>query len=316
MTIREDFGTGLVTEINLDEVLYHQRTRFHDVLIAVTRPFGKGVFMDGNGQSFECDEGVYHAALVHPAMLLHPNPRRVLIGGGGEGATLREVLRHESVELARMIDIDEEAVAAFREHLPEWHQGAFEDPRADVRFGDLRAALAEHRGEPFDVAIMDLGDPVQGGPSVPIYTKELFALLRSVLAPGAVVGMQAGELHHRASRGFRSLRSTVSTSFPSTRPYRCAVPSFTTAWGFLLAADGELPPPPRDAGARLAALRGTGPQHLDAAGLEALSWLPPSLRALVDRPGTVLEAFAESADGSPSFPRTLPKDPPTQSDDC
>ena len=90
MTIREDFGTGLVTEIDIEEVLFHQRTRFHDVLIAVTRPFGKGVFMDGNGQSFACDQGVYHEALVHPAMLLHPKPRRVLIGGGGEGATLRE----------------------------------------------------------------------------------------------------------------------------------------------------------------------------------------------------------------------------------
>ena len=188
-----------------------------------------------------------------------------------------------------MIDIDEEAVAAFREHLPEWHEGAFEDPRADVRFGDLRAALAEHEGEPYDVAIMDLGDPVQGGPSVPVYTKEFFALLRSVLAPDAVVGMQAGELHHGAFAGYRSLRSTVATAFPRTRPYRCPVPSFTTAWGFLLASAGELPVAPFDAGARVAALRAAGLQHFDAEGLEAMAWLPPSLRALVDQPGAILE---------------------------
>jgi spermidine synthase len=289
MTIREDFGTGLVTEVDLEEVLYNQRTRFHDVLIAMTRPFGKGVFMDGNGQSFECDEGVYHAALVHPAMMMHENPRRVLIGGGGEGATLREVLRHESVELVRMIDIDEEAVAAFREHLPEWHEGAFDDPRADVRFGDLRAALQEHDEDPYDVAIMDLGDPVQGGPSVPIYTKEFFALLRSVLAPGAIIGMQAGELHHGATENYRSLRSTVATAFPATRPYRCPVPSFTTAWGFLLASAAELPSEAFDAAARFAALRSAGLRHFDAAGLEALAWMPPSLHTMLDRPGAILE---------------------------
>src|SRR5512138_1874610 len=90
--------------------------------------------LHGRIQSTSRDEFIYHEALVHPALLCHPDPRRVFIVGGGEGATLREVLRHRSVQRALMVDIDEEVVQRCRELLPEWHQGAFEDPRTELRF--------------------------------------------------------------------------------------------------------------------------------------------------------------------------------------
>src|SRR5204862_7390962 len=95
-------------------VLYSGQTRFQKLEIADTVSYGRALFLDDKIQSAELDEFVYHEALVHPALVLHPEPRSVLVVGGGEGATLREALRHRSVEPAVLVDIDEEAVAGCR----------------------------------------------------------------------------------------------------------------------------------------------------------------------------------------------------------
>ena len=113
----------------LKSVIYNGRTAFQNVLIADTYNYGRALMLDGAIQSSEDDETLYHEILVQPAMLRHPDPRDVLIIGGGEGATLREVLVHRSVKSATMVDLDREVVELCREHLPTWHRGAMDDPR-------------------------------------------------------------------------------------------------------------------------------------------------------------------------------------------
>src|SRR6266545_2239411 len=135
--------------------LARAKTAFQDVEIAETRAHGLALFLDGMPQSAVSDEYVYHEALVHPALISHADPKRVLIAGGGEGATLREVLRHPGVERAVMVDIDGELVDLCREHLAEMHQGAFDDPRAEVVIGDALAYLREHEDR-FDAIVVDL----------------------------------------------------------------------------------------------------------------------------------------------------------------
>jgi spermidine synthase len=116
--------------------LFTGRTAFQEVAILDTQEYGKMLVIDGRTQSAEEDEYIYHEALVHPAMLTHPEPRQVLIIGGGEGASLREVLRYRSVERVVMVDIDRELVELCQKWLPEWHQGAFQDPRVELVFAD------------------------------------------------------------------------------------------------------------------------------------------------------------------------------------
>ncbi len=121
-------------------------------------------------QSRRSGDAAYHEALVHPAMFAHVNPKRVAIIGGGEGATLREVLKHKTVEKVVMIDIDEQMVALSREYLPEWSDcsmlegssgsgNCFEDSRVELYCEDAFAwfidRYGENAGEPFDVVIMD-----------------------------------------------------------------------------------------------------------------------------------------------------------------
>lgn len=95
-------------------------------------------------------------------MTAHPNPKKVFIAGGGEGATLREALTHNTVERAVMVDIDEELIDMVKEQMPEWHQGAFDDPRTTLLHEDARAYL-ERTDEKFDVILSDLPDPLKAG---------------------------------------------------------------------------------------------------------------------------------------------------------
>src|SRR5262245_47815335 len=133
--------TGERIMLEATEVLHTRQTRFQKLEIADTVSYGRALFLDDKIQSSESDEFVYHEALVHPALVLHPQPRSVLVVGGGEGATLREALRHRTVERAVMVDIDDQAVEACRQYLGAWHQGAFDDSRTELLHADARGWL-------------------------------------------------------------------------------------------------------------------------------------------------------------------------------
>src|SRR5262249_19639296 len=147
-----------------------------------------------------------------------------LILGGGEGATLREVLRHASVRSATMIDIDGRVVDLCRELLPEWSAGAFADPRARVVIGDGRDWV-EQCQEQFDVICMDLTDQIDLGPSFPLYTQGFFRKLRERLAPDGVLVVQAGELGPAAAFSHATIRRTLATMFPRVHSYAQFVPA-------------------------------------------------------------------------------------------
>jgi spermidine synthase len=103
--------------VRVKELLVTARTKYQEVQIVDTYDFGRALVLDGYIQSTEADEFMYHETLVHPAMVAHPSPRKVLIVGGGEGATLREVLKHPTVEEAVMVDIDGELIELSKKFL-------------------------------------------------------------------------------------------------------------------------------------------------------------------------------------------------------
>jgi spermidine synthase len=211
--------------------LVAKQTRFQKLAIADTETFGRALFLDEKIQSAELDEHVYHEALVHPALIAHPEPRSVYIAGGGEGATLREALRHPSVERAVMVDIDGEAVDFVKEHMRAWHQGAFEDRRTELVIGDARAAL-ENSSETYDAIVVDVTDPVAGGPSYLLFTEEFYRLAASRLRPGGVLSVQAESMAVPIVAGHAAVIRTMQAVFPSARSYGTFVASFGEPWGF------------------------------------------------------------------------------------
>ncbi|MDP9150727.1 MAG: fused MFS/spermidine synthase [Myxococcota bacterium] len=220
----------------LERIIHQGKTPFQDVLIADTFNHGRALVLDGAMQSAEDDEEVYHEMLVQPAMLRHPDPRDVLIIGGGEGATLREVLAHASVRSATMVDLDAEVVELCREHLGQWHSGAFDDARARLLFADGRK-FVEDDDRLYDVAIIDVVDMLDNGPAQRLYTRQFYQHLKRRMRPSGVVVVQGLEFSFVDDKPHVALSRTLRTVFGEVHSYRVHVPSFLGTWGFLVASD-------------------------------------------------------------------------------
>lgn len=280
----------------MERVIASGRTQYQDYFLFESKGFGKVLVLDKDVQSTERDEYIYHETLVHPAMLAHPEPKSVLIIGGGEGATLREVLKHPTVERAVMVDIDGELVELAKAHMPEWHQGAFQDPRTELIIGDGRAYLEGNPGR-FDVILIDLTDPVgEENPARLLYTVEFYRLVQARLNPGGVMGMQAGMImltHHRVHP---VVHRTVREVFRHVRSYRNHIPGFFLNFGFLLASDAFDPAAFSEGTieARIRA-RNLPLRHLTAPYLESLFVLPKDLQEALDRESLV------STDAAPFY---------------
>ncbi|MDD5398521.1 MAG: polyamine aminopropyltransferase [Dehalococcoidia bacterium] len=293
--IRRDYFDGkrwLIDELSDDlvqihgvrRVLHDRKTRFQHAQISQTHTFGICLVLDGKIQSGEKDEFIYHESLVHPAMLAHPNPEKVFIAGGGEGATLRDVLKHRTVRRAVMVDIDDEVVRLCRQYLPTFHQGAFDDKRAAVLHDDARKYIAETR-ERFDVAVIDLADPVEEGPARMLYTQEFYKLVRDKLTPGGIMVVQSGQSGWINLHNFVAINGTLKSIFKIVRPYQVYVPSFVDLWGFHTASESLDPArlSPREINSRIADRVSGKLRSYDGIAHRGLFSLPLRLRRKLSR---------------------------------
>ena len=234
----------LAVMLQVGKVHFSGQTTYQKVEVLESDTFGRSLVLDGKTQSTERDEFVYHEALVHPAMLFHPNPQTIFIGGGGEGGTLREVLAHRTVEQVVMLDLDRQVVELCREYLPRHNEGSFEDPRLTLVHQDAREYLASG-GHGFDVMIMDLVDPLEGGPACMLYTEEYYNIAKARLNPGGILVTQsgpAGLLSYQEC--FTTIFNTLGEVFDHTVAMQAHVPAFQTLWGFSLASDTPFEPDP------------------------------------------------------------------------
>lgn len=231
----ERLGPGEEHVHEVKTVLFSKKTPFQQIDVVELGGYGRSLILDGKVQSTQTDEFIYHEVLVHPAMLTHPDPKRVLVVGGGEGATLREVLRHRTVERALMVDIDREVVEVSRTMFPEFHAGAFDDPRTELAFEDARRWIETH-DEVFDVIIIDLSDPIEEGPCYRLYTREFYRLVSRRLSPMGTIALQSGTVAPHDLLNFSAIYKTLQTAFPVVCPYTANVPCFGLPWGFQVAS--------------------------------------------------------------------------------
>ncbi len=173
----------------VEKVLYAGRSPFQQIEIILNKDYGRVLLLDGLVQTTERDEFYYHEMLVHPAMCCHPDPRRILIIGGGDGGALREVLKHP-VRKAWLVEIDGRVIEACRTHFP-WLKPALKDKRAELVVADGNHFI-DDTAQTYDVIIVDSSDPV--GPSTVLHQQAFYRKLKSKLAPGGIVAGQAGSL--------------------------------------------------------------------------------------------------------------------------
>jgi len=220
----------------VEETYFAGRTPFQDVAVIRTAAFGKMLVLDGDTQSSQADEKIYHESLVHPALAAIGDRSEVLILGGGEGATLREVLRRSDVRRCTMVDIDGEVVDLSKRYLPEWSSGAFDDPRARVIIGDALAFLRDDR-DSYGAVISDLTEPLEDSPSNPLFCDAVFADIKARLAPGGVYVLQASTAGFHNMRLHAKMARTLRRYYRFVRSYFTHVPAFDNDWAFIACSD-------------------------------------------------------------------------------
>ncbi len=167
-------------------------------------------------------------------MVTHPNPEKVLVIGGGEGGTIREVLKHNTVKEVVMVDIDEEVIRVSKTFMPQLSAGAFEDKRLKLVIDDGRAYL-ERTNEQYDVVLIDVTDPLPQGPSYLLYTKQFYELVKSRLRSDGLMATQATSVFY-SRKSYTLIYNTLKQVFPVVRAYSAWIPSYVSAWGFALAS--------------------------------------------------------------------------------
>lgn len=242
--IKADWLTTLAEdELFPDKIVYSRTTHYQRIIITENK-VGYRLFLNGNLQFSSDDEYRYHEALVHPAMMLAKEPRRVLVMGGGDGLAVREILRHPSVESVTLVDLDPDMTKLSERFPPlaNLNNQAFSDPRVTVVNRDAFIWI-EEPGEPFDVAIIDFPDPNTFALGK-LYTRRFYQLVRQKLTPDAAITVQSSSPLFARKSYWCIMRTLESAGF-SVSPYHASVPSFLGEWGFALAALKPFDPPSR-----------------------------------------------------------------------
>lgn len=232
----EQVADGELHSHALSNTLVQGRSQYQSYAIVESPLFGKMLVLDGDTQSAALDEHIYHESLVAPACAAVGSPRSALILGGGEGATLRELLRVPSMERVVMVDIDGEVVDACRRLMPEWNAGAFDDRRAELIIGDAKAYV-ERSSEKFDVVLSDLTEPLEDSPSYGLHTTTFYRATRERVAPGGAYAIQTSTAGPHNFALHARMIATLRAVWPAVAPYTAYVPAFDTEWGFALCAE-------------------------------------------------------------------------------
>ncbi len=209
------------------------KSKYQEILILETPEFGKMLVLDGLVQTTERDEFIYHELLAHPAMLMHKNPERVLVIGGGDGGTIREVLKHKTVKEVHLCEIDEEVIIASEKYLPTISE-KLRDPKVKIFIEDGNTFLSERQNY-YDVIIMDSSDPV--GASEVLFSEEFYQKVKSSLREGGIMVAQT-ESPFLQEDYFKKAVHGIRKVFRNYGVYLGYIPTYPSGmWSFTIASD-------------------------------------------------------------------------------
>ena len=267
-------GTGL--HLKVRRTLLTEKTEFQEIQVLETEDWGRALLLDGKIMFTQRDEFIYHEMMTHPALFTHPAPRRCLVIGGGDGGSLREILRHREVEEAAVCEIDPRVPEVALEFFPEISRG-FSDPRARLiireGFGFLKESPAE-----FDVILVDSTDPV--GPAEALFSREFILAARQALAPQGLLVLQSESPFHHLELVKRTY-GYFKEAFPSAWIYTAPVPTYPGGWWSWTM--GSLGPDP---------LAMSAPERVERLSPRLRYWTPDLHRAAFALPAFLEQAFA------------------------
>ncbi|MGX9707054.1 polyamine aminopropyltransferase [Laceyella tengchongensis] len=227
-TEKQTKNHGITTKIN--KTLYHDKSEFQTLDVIETAEFGNMLVLDGMVMTTDRDEFVYHEMITHVAMNTHPNPKRVLVVGGGDGGAIREILRYPSVEQAVLAEIDGKVIEASKQFFPKIASG-LDDPRVDIQVADGIQHVRDNKGK-YDVILVDSTEPV--GPAVGLFQKPFYEEIYEALKEDGIMVAQTESPWFNRDL-IRQVFRDISSTFPITRLYTASIPTYPSGlWSFTI----------------------------------------------------------------------------------
>ncbi|MBW6512755.1 MAG: polyamine aminopropyltransferase [Desulfuromonadaceae bacterium] len=234
MWYTEKHSENVGITMRVSETLFSGKSEFQQLDIVNTLEYGKMMLLDGLVMVTERDEFIYHDMLVHPALFTHPSPQQVLVIGGGDGGSIREIVRHPEVELATLCEIDGLVVDKSVELLPSMASAIDgQHPKVKLHIADGLDYIRKHQNA-FDVILVDSTDPI--GPAVGLFEKDFYRLVHDALkADGIMVAQSESPFYHAEIQKnmYRNLRAV----FPLVAMYQAFIPTYPSGlWSFAFAS--------------------------------------------------------------------------------
>ena len=233
--VSDTMWPGSAMSLKVQEVLYAGKSKYQDVLVFKSTNWGNDLVLDNCIQVTERDEYSYQEMITHLAMNSHPNPKKALVIGGGDGGVLREILKHSSIEEAWLCDIDETVIEVSKKYLPNMAK-AYNDPRTKVHIGDGFKFLEDYKNT-FDVIITDSSDPE--GPAESLFQKPYFELLKGALTEKGVITTQAESIWLHMDI-ISKLKKDCQQIFPVAEYAYTSIPTYPSGTiGFMVCSKDE-----------------------------------------------------------------------------
>jgi spermidine synthase len=216
----------------ITQTLHTEQTQYQDMAVIDTIQFGKMLVLDGMVMTTEADEFVYHEMISHVALNTHPNPKKVLVVGGGDGGVIREILKHPTVQEAVLAEIDNRVVEVSQEYLPSI-AGALTNPRVTLAIGDGVAHVRQSKNQ-YDVIIIDSTEPI--GPAVGLFSREFYQDVYQALTTDGIMVAQS-ESPFVNQDVIKMIHTNLQGVFPIKRLYTASIPTYPSGlWSFTLAS--------------------------------------------------------------------------------
>ncbi|MEO1437389.1 MAG: polyamine aminopropyltransferase [Bacteroidota bacterium] len=218
--------------------LFREKTPYQTVKVFDTYAYGKMLTIDGMVMTTERDEHSYHEMLIHPPMLLHEAPKNVLVIGGGDGGSIREIVKHDRLEKVTMVEIDEAVVRASKEFLPTL-SAAFDHPKVELIIDDGIEFVEKSAPASYDLVLIDGSDPE--GPAEGLFSEAFYRTVQRILKPKGLLCLQS-EGPHFQTKAFTELNQVLKGLFgqPQVHTYLAYIPTYPTGmWSFMIAGKAQ-----------------------------------------------------------------------------
>ena len=228
--VTENHSPYVRFSLKIDKQVYSGQSEFQRIDIFDTLEFGRMLMLDGYVMLTEKDEFIYHEMMVHVPMCAHPQTKNVLVIGGGDGGTVRELTRYETVEHIDLVEIDEDVVKVCEEYLPQT-AGKLSDPRVTKIYEDGLKFIRHHENE-YDLILVDSTDPF--GPGEGLFTKEFYGNCFKALKPdGVMVNQHESPFYEQDAVAMQRAHKRITESFPLARVYQAHIPTYPSGhWLF------------------------------------------------------------------------------------